>query len=333
MAHPRARAERTEIRRISDWSPERLFLALEGHLPAPTQAFLKIEGLNGAGSIKLTAAKGMLDEAERTGALRRGDTIIESSSGNLGIALALLAAERGYRLICVVDPNASASHVKAMRAYGAEIVRVTELDANGGYLQSRIRYITNRLRSEPHLFWPNQYANPANTRAHVQRTAHFLWESFDQIDYLFVGCGTSGTLMGCAEYFARYSPKTTLVGVDSVGSVTFDGLAATRRIPGLGASRRPELFKPEHVHRLVKVSEQAAVEQCRAAVQRWGLLAGGSTGSILAAMHACRDEIAAGSVVVGISPDLGERYLDMFYDDDWVLETFGEARSLRLEQT
>ncbi|MEW2131118.1 2,3-diaminopropionate biosynthesis protein SbnA [Streptomyces sp. NPDC005435] len=298
-----------------------LFLDLRGFLPG-IDLMLKIEGLNPAGSIKLKAAVGLLEDLESRGVLHPGGRLIESSSGNLGIALSSVCAARGYRFTCVADPNTATTSIRLMRAYGAEVVIIDRRDANGGFLQSRIDHIHDRLREDPGLVWPNQYANAANPQAHYRRTAPALLKE-REVDVLFIGAGTTGTLMGCAEYVREHSPGTRIVAVDAVGSVTFGSPPGRRHIPGLGTSRRPEIFRDGLVDEVVMVPESETVRMCRRLATGRGILAGGSTGSVLAAVAARSHTIAQGASVVAISPDLGERYLDTIYDDDWVAEHFG----------
>jgi 2,3-diaminopropionate biosynthesis protein SbnA len=276
---------------------------------------LKIEGFNAAGSIKLKTALGLVHHAETHSDLRPGGHIIESSSGNLGVALSLISAVRGYEFTCVTDPNASSAHISTMRSFGTNIVIITERDENGGgYLARRLGYIRQRLRREPRLVWPNQYANFANRNIHYERTAAAILREFAHVDYLFVGAGTTGTLMGCA-----------IVAVDVHGSVTLGGPPGPRHIPGLGASRRPELFQPEGIDEFIIVNELESIAACRQLAARHGLLVGGSTGSVLAAVRQLAPRIPPASVVVAISPDNGERYLDMIYSDDWVSRTYGQG--------
>jgi cysteine synthase A len=232
----------------------------------------------------------------------------------------MVCAAKGYSLTCVTDPNANPQTVRLMEALGAEVVVVTVRDGNGGYLQSRIDYIQERLRRESDLYWLNQYASPAGPRAHRQRTGRSIFEGLGKVDYVFVGAGTTGTLMGCAQFFRRHSPGTRIIAVDSVGSVTFGGPPARRHIPGLGTSRRPEILTEALVDEVVLVSETEAVDMCRALARERGLLLGGSTGTVLSAVQGKAKEIPDGSVVVALSPDFGDRYLDTVYNDSWVAE-------------
>lgn len=285
--------------------------------------YLKIEGLNPAGSIKLKTALSMVEDAERRGVVFPGCRLIESSSGSLGIALAVVAAAKGYHFLCVTDPSTSALSVEVIKALGSEVVEVDRRDASGGYLGSRIAYIHERLATDPELVWLNQYANPANSAVHDRCTAAAITAEIPDVDFLFVGTGTSGTLMGCIHHFRRHSPGTRIIAVDAVGSVTFGTAPAPRFIPGIGTSRRPEIFRRDLVDDMELVSEADTVRTCRWLARRYGLFAGGSTGSVVQAVLRRAPELPEGSRVVAISPDLGERYVRTIYNDDWVAEKFG----------
>ncbi|WP_329396071.1 2,3-diaminopropionate biosynthesis protein SbnA [Streptomyces melanogenes] len=312
--------------RASDVVLDDVFL----HLPefvADARVFLKLEGLNPAGSVKLKTALGLIEAAEETGALRPGAPLIESSSGNLGIALSVVAAAKGYPLTVVTDPNATRQSIRMMQSLGTQVVEVTTRDAQGGYLQTRIDHIHQRLADQPELVWLNQYANPANTRVHRERTAKAVHQGLGVVDALFVGAGTTGTLMGCVEYFTRYSPGTRVIAVDSVGSVTF-GRAAPRFIPGLGTSRRPEIYTDSGDFEKILISEVDTIAMCRLVASRYGLLAGGSTGTVLAAVRQLGPTLPPGSRIAAISPDMGDKYVDTVYSDTWVAERYTENPDL-----
>ncbi|MGK4579113.1 2,3-diaminopropionate biosynthesis protein SbnA [Kitasatospora sp. HPMI-4] len=308
--------------RACDIVTDEVFLELDGFLP-DSQLFLKLEGMNPAGSVKLKSALGMVEDAERKGRLLPGGRIVESSSGSLGIALAVIAAARRYHFTCVTDPNISPQSLVLIRSLGAEVVQVTRRDHNGGFLGTRIAHIHGMLDADPALVWLNQYANPANAEAHARRTATSILKNIGEVDVLLVGAGTTGTLMGCTRHFRAFSPRTRIIAVDTTGSVTFGGPPAPRYIPGLGTSRRPELCRPDRVDDIVLVDEPDAVRMCRRLAREHGLPAGGSTGSVLAALEAIADQIPAGSRVVAVSPDMGDRYVQTIYDDMWVAETLG----------
>jgi cysteine synthase A len=270
--------------------------------------------------VKLKTAVALVDEAERSGRPFPKTRLIESTSGSLGVALSMVCAARGYRLTCVTDPNCLPAALRAMHALGAEVVVIEERDAAGGYLRSRIDYISTRLHQEPDLYWLNQYTSRAGPRAHHDQTARAILTELGHVDALFVGAGTTGTLMGCAEYFRTHSPHTRIIAVDTVGSVTFGHPPGRRHLPGLGTSRRPEILDRSMVDDVVLVDEANAVRACRQLALRRGLLLGGSSGSVLWAVSTVGPRLRAGSVITAIAPDMGDRYLDTIYRDEWVDE-------------
>lgn len=292
------------------------------------QMYLKIEGLNPAGSIKLKTAYSVIDDLEQQGKITPNTKLIESSSGNLGVALSMVCAERGYRFTCVIDPNTSDTNRRLIAAYGADVIVVQERDENGGYLQTRINTIRKLMVEHSNYLWINQYRNQANPKAHYCTTAPAIARQFPHIDYLFVGAGTTGTLMGCKKYFMEHRPKTKVIAVDSVGSITFGHPPSTRYIPGLGTSRLPEIFEPFGIHDKLMISESKAIQACRWMAQKYGLLTGGSTGTVMAAVRQYSDLIKPSDIVVAISPDLGERYLDTIYSDEWVKSRFDSSALL-----
>ncbi len=298
-----------------------IFISLDGVLDQPV--FVKIEGFNFGGSVKVKTALNLIRELETKRRLTPSSRIIESSSGNLGVALSMICAARGYAFTCVVDPNTSARNIGIMKAFGADIVMISERDENGGFLGSRIRYIEQLIAREPNWLWTNQSANPANPEAHRRWTAAAIDRHFPRLDYLFVGAGTTGTLMGCVQHFRAHRSEVRIVAVDSIGSVTFGRPAGKRHIPGVGTSRRPEIFNPEGLHAMEMVEERDTVAMCRHLARNHGFLCGGSTGTVLAAVLAWRARLPRGAVVAAISPDFGERYLATIYNDEWVKARFG----------
>lgn len=285
--------------------------------------YLKCEGFNFAGSIKLKAAVEMVDAAERDGVITPGATLVESSSGNMGVALGVVAASRGYRFICVTDPRCTVAARRFIEATGGQVRVVSQPDAESGFLGARIRHVKEICAANPRYVWLNQYANAANWEAHYKITGPAVADSFPALDVLFVGAGTTGTLMGCARYFRESGRPVTVVAVDSVGSVTFGGELGHRLIPGLGTSVRPTLLDESYIDAVVHVPETDAIRTCHDLVRR-GFLFGGSTGTVVAgalawlSVHAPREVTA-----VAISPDLGERYLDTVYDTGWVRDIYG----------
>lgn len=286
--------------------------------------YLKCEGFNFAGSIKLKAAAEMVLAAERAGVLTTGSVIVESSSGNLGVALSVLAASRGYRFLCVTDSRCNLSTRRAIEALGGQVHVVAEPDTHDGFLGARLAYVRALCASDERYVWLNQYRNPDNWRAHYRSTAPAIASAFPDLDVLFVGAGTTGTLMGCARFFRHWRRRVHVVAVDSVGSVTFGGAAGRRMIPGLGTSVRPPLLDQTFVDEVINVEEADTVRACHR-LAKHGFLFGGSTGTVVSGAIAW---LAAhgrpGMTAAGIAPDLGERYLDTIYQTNWVQDLYGD---------
>jgi len=288
--------------------------------------FLKCEGFNFAGSIKVKAATEMVEAAERDGRLHPGSILVESSSGNLGVALAMIAASKGYRFLCVTDSRCNKSTRSTIEALGSEVhvIPLAAADKPGGLLGARIDYVRKVCASDDRYVWLNQYSNEGNWQAHYRRTAPAIVQQFPKLDVLFVGAGTTGTLMGCARYLKEWHRPVRIVAVDAVGSVTFGGPSRRRMIPGLGTGVRPALLDESYVDEVVMVEEPDTIRTCHRLARR-GFLFGGSTGTVVSgagdwlAEHGTPDLTS-----VAIAPDLGERYLDTVYQPDWVEEFYGE---------
>jgi N-(2-amino-2-carboxyethyl)-L-glutamate synthase len=286
--------------------------------------YLKCEGFNFAGSVKLKAATEMVEAAERDGTLRPGSILVESSSGNLGVALSMLAASKGYRFLCVTDSRCNLTTRRFMEALGAQVHVITEPDPVTGLLGARIDYIRALRVTDDRYVWLNQYHNPNNWKAHYHRTAPAIAREFPQLDVLFIGAGTTGTLMGCARYFRDRHPAVRIVAVDTVGSVTFGGPPGRRMIPGLGMGVRPPLFDPSLVDDIVRVEEADTVRTCHR-LARHGFLFGGSTGTVTTgAVDWLARHGTPGVTTVAIAPDLGERYLETVYQTNWVEGQYGQ---------
>ncbi|MGO7172145.1 2,3-diaminopropionate biosynthesis protein SbnA [Rhizobium leguminosarum] len=280
---------------------------------------LKLEGLNMAGSIKLKPAIHMIEELERQSVLQPGKKVIESSSGNLGVALSLVCSKKGYPFVCVSDPNLTSDNKRLIEAYGGEVIIANQRDPNHGYLHSRLAIIARLIEEDPSFIWTNQYANKSNSGAHMRWTGQEILEEFPDLDILVIGAGTTGTLMGCAEYIRGAAPKVRIFAVDAEGSVTFGYPAGKRVIPGLGTSRQPELVDPSLIDDVLVIREAETVSMCHWLLKRHQWLLGGSTGTVLAGVRRLSPLIKPSDTVVAISPDMGERYLDTIYNSEWLL--------------
>jgi N-(2-amino-2-carboxyethyl)-L-glutamate synthase len=286
--------------------------------------FLKLEGFSITGSIKIKTAIWLVEDLERRGIAKPNETVIvESSSGNLGIALSLVCAIKRYKFICVTDPNANRANITGMELYGAEVVLVKDRDAAGGYLGSRLKKIDHILQSVPNAIWLNQYANIANKNVHAEQTGNEIAREFAKVDWVFVGTGTTGTIAGVSERLRQEFPNIKVVAVEPFGSLTFGGLPGKRHIPGIGTSVRPKLADLVKPDRVVSISEARTIETCLSFIRDHHLLVGGSTGTVLAAVQQLAPEFAPGDTIVAISPDLGDKYLDNVYDPAWVQNVLG----------
>lgn len=305
-----------------DFNIDDLYVDLRSVLGTPI--YLKCEGFNFAGSVKLKAASEMIDAAERDGSLTHDSILVESSSGNLGIALSIIAASKGYHFVCITDPRCNPASQRLMRALGAEVRIIAQQDSNGGFLESRIRYVRDLCASDPRYVWLNQYANESNWKAHYRGTAPAIARQFPDLEVLFVGAGTTGTLMGCARYFKERSLPVTIVAIDAVGSVTFGGIPERRMVPGLGTSSRPQLVDESYIDDVVHVSEDDTIRTVHQLSAR-GFLFGGSTGTVVSGATRWLAEKYPGEepVAVAIAPDLGERYLDSIFEEGWLQANFG----------
>lgn len=294
---------------------------------SPFELFAKLEGLNPGGSSKDRSALNFLKAAMAQGQIGPDTVIIESSSGNLGIGLAQVCCYYGLRFICIVDPKTTPQNIRIIKAYEAEIDLVSEPDpVTGEFLQARIDRVKTLRLNIKNSFWPNQYANPANVEAHYQTTMPEIVSALNgKIDYLFCAASTCGTVRGCSEYTRDHKIKAKIVAVDAVGSVIFGGKPGKRLIPGHGAGRRPELFRPEMADECIHVTDLDCVVGCRRLLHKEAILAGGSSGGVLTAIEKFKHRIQPGAVCVAILHDRGERYLDTIYSDDWVAEHFGDV--------
>ncbi len=306
------------------FNEEDLYIDLEGIFGH--SLFLKCEGFNFAGSIKFKAACGMLKAAEEEGRLKPGSFLVESSSGNLGVALAMVAASKGYRFLCVTDARCNPTTRRVIEALGADLHVITKPlpDSEGGFLGARMKYIRELCASDSRYVWVNQYENPGNPEAHYRTTGPEIARAFPNLDVLFVGAGTTGTLMGCARYMRDWHPRVRVVAVDAVGSVTFGGPPARRMIPGLGMGVRPPLLDESFVDEVVLVEERDTIRACHRLASR-GFLFGGSTGTVVSGAISWLAECGQSDITaVTVSPDFGERYIESIYNTSWVKEHYGE---------
>ncbi|MCP4878366.1 MAG: 2,3-diaminopropionate biosynthesis protein SbnA [Gammaproteobacteria bacterium] len=288
--------------------------------------FGKIEALNPGGSIKDRSGLHMLREALFLGKISRDTTIIESSSGNMAIGLAQACAYWGFKLICVVDVRTTKQNIKILQAYGAEISLVSEpLPGSDSLLEARKLRVQELLASVPDTYCPNQYVNPNNFAAHYLGTMPEIVNALgSHVDYVFIATSTCGTLRGCAEYIRDNGLPTKVVAVDAIGSVIFGDKPRPRLLPGHGAAETSQIYRDGLADDVVLISDYDCVTGCRNLVRQEAVLAGASSGGVIAAINKYRSRIEPDTVCAAILADRGERYMDTVYCDDWVLQNFDE---------
>ncbi|REG88319.1 2,3-diaminopropionate biosynthesis protein SbnA [Algoriphagus antarcticus] len=282
--------------------------------------FAKMESFNPGGSIKDRTALQLITDAMENGKLKKGDTVVESSSGNMAIGLAQTCKYFGLSLEVVVDPMVNKQNIKIIRAYGGKVNFVHLPAKEGGFLQARLDKVQEILDTNPRSFWPNQYGNPQNPAAHKQTMHEIVKDLGSAPDYLFAATSTCGTLMGCAEYIKMNKLKTKVIAVDAVGSVIFGTPPGERKIPGHGAGRKSQFLKRESIFDVVHVTDEECVKGCHGLLNTEAILCGGSSGAVTYAVKKLAPTLPSGATVVIILCDRGERYLDTIYNEDWVEE-------------
>ncbi len=289
--------------------------------------FAKLEGLNPAGSSKDRPSVAIVERALQTGEIDSDTLIIESSSGNTGIGLAMVCAYHGLRFRCLIDPKVTQQNVDILLAYGAEIEMIGHPDQDTGeLLPAKLKRIEEILKSVENSFWVNQYASGENSGAHYRSTIKEILRDLDgrTLDYLFIATGTCGTIRGCLDYLVDHSYPTRIIAVDALGSQIFSNYKHNRLVPGLGSAICPKLTPTDGVYKVLYVNDIDCVVGCRRLVRTEAILAGGSSGGVISAVDQMSKEIPEGSTVVALLPDRGERYLDTIYSNDWVRENLGD---------
>jgi len=292
------------------------------------ELYLKLESANPGGSIKDRIGLSMIEGAEKAGKIKPGAVLVEGTAGNTGLGLALVAQQKGYRLILVVPDKMSREKIFNLKAMGAEVV-LTRSDVAKGHPEY-YQDLAERIAGEtPGAYFINQFGNPDNPAAHEQTTGPEIFEQLDgKVDAIVFGCGSSGTMTGLSRYFARVSPQTEFILADPVGSILAqyinDGTLSTKSaswmVEGIGEDFLPSISDFSRVKKAYAISDKESFLTARDLLGKEGVLGGSSTGTLLAAaLKYCREQTVPKRVVVFVC-DTGNKYLSKMYNDYWMLD-------------
>jgi cystathionine beta-synthase len=282
--------------------------------------YAKVECMNPGGSIKDRVGAQMIAAAEKSGHLKPGGTIIEPTAGNTGVGIAMVAAVKGYKCICVLPDKMSEEKRALLRAYGAEVI-VTPTDVPPDSPQQYIQ-VANRLGKEiPNSFRPDQYNNPENPMAHYLTTGPEIWEQTEgKIDVLVVAMGTCGTISGNSRYLKEKNPKITVVGVDPEGSILSGDAPKAYKVEGIGEDFIPRNFHPELVDEMIRIGDKESFYMTRRIAREEGILVGGSSGTAVAGAVKYAMRLTEPKNIVVILPDTGRNYITKIFSDQWLQE-------------
>ena len=275
----------------------------------PARVAVKLEFFNPGSSVKDRIALAMVEAAEREGKIKPGTTIVEATSGNTGIGLAMVCAAKGYKLVITMPESMSKERKMLLRAYGAELVLTPAAEGMNGAIAKAEEFVKNHPET---YFMPRQFDNPANPEIHRQTTAEEIWRDTDgQVDIFVAGVGTGGTITGVGEVLKKYKPEVQIVAVEPEASpVLSGGEKGPHPIQGLGAGFIPSVLNTTVYDSIVKVPNEAAFETARAMAEKEGILVGISSGAaVWSALQLAKKTENEGKLIVVLLPSYGERYL------------------------
>ena len=268
--------------------------------------YVKLESFNLGNSVKDRAALGMIEAAEKAGRLRPGGTIVEPTSGNTGISLALISSLKGYKIIIIMPDTMSVERRSIIAAYGAEIILT---DGNKG-MKGAIEKAEELLRDNPDYFMPQQFENPANPEKHYETTGEEIIRDLPDLDAFVAGVGTGGTITGTGKKLKEFNPDIKVIAVEPVDSAVLSGeRPGKHKLQGIGAGFIPKILDLSVIDEIIRISNDKAFEFCRVISRQNALFLGISSGAAIAAAYETAKRLGKGKKVLAISPDNGEKYL------------------------
>jgi N-(2-amino-2-carboxyethyl)-L-glutamate synthase len=304
------------VNQIGNTPVEPIYLVIDGRM---RKVYLKLEGENPAGSVKDRTGYALVQDLENRALLRQDSIVVESTSGNLGVALAFICRAKGYAFLAIVDPKTTQENLAKMQALGARIEMIDVPDVNGGYLLSRLARVRELCQLSDRYAWTDQYANAANPTIHYTTTGPEIYRQLNgEVDAVFAAVSTGGTLAGIGRFFREISPKTQIVGVDACGSVVFGTPPGPRKLTGIGSSRRSSFISREMYDTHVLVGDEEAFAFCHALYTATGIKVGGSSGAVLAACARYLQTHQELEHAVCVCADSGENYNSSIFDDEWL---------------
>ena len=286
-----------------------------------TTVLAKVEFMNPNGSMKDRIALRMIERAEQAGILKPGDTLVEPTSGNTGLGLAMACAAKGYKLIITMPMKMSEEKRRLIRAFGAELI-LTPTELAHDHPDNYIEVARRIAREQPNTHMLNQYSNPGNPEAHYLGTGPEIWEqTAGKLDYFVCGMGTGGTITGTSRYLKEQNPAIRVIGADPVGSIFSGGEAGQYLVEGIGYDFWPEVFDRSVVDEMFTINDRDSFEEARRMTREEGMLVGGSCGTVIASTRTLlqRPELKGKTIVI-LLHDNGRNYVSKIYNDDWMRE-------------
>lgn len=275
------------------------------------EVYIKLEKLNPGGSVKDRAALGMIENAEKLGLLKEGSIIVEPTSGNTGIALAMIGRLKGYKVVIVMPDSMSKERRDLIKAYGAELILTDGAEGMKGAIEK-----AKELTKDPRYFMPQQFENLSNSKKHYETTAEEILEDLSDLDMFIAGVGTGGTVTGVANKLKEKKEDIKVVAVEPGSSpVLSGGMAGAHKIQGLGSGFVPKIYNSEYIDEVVKVSDEDALKTTKLVAEKEGILLGISSGAAIYVALEKAKVLGKGKKILAIAPDGGEKYISMgIYD-------------------